>query len=201
MAKSKKATKKRAKRQAGPRNSATARTVSWVTVGGAQCLNQTDAARWFGVSVSMFRRYEIEPTAKRGREVYYSDDALKDLLQRQAYQRGFQEGHAAKPRDAADVIEAQAMADLKLTEERAETQALKNAQLRRELAPTEALSMALGRLAGEVAGVLDGLPGRVKRRVPKLTRSEIEAVQRECVKAMNACSDIELEIADVDPGD
>ena len=193
MTGSKKASKKKAKRAKPARNTATARTVIWTVVGDELCLNQTDAARWFGVSVSMFRRYEIEPSVKRGRDVYYSESTLKDALRRQSYQRGFQEGHAAKPQNAGDIIEAQALAELRLTEERGETQALKNARLRRELAPVEALTLALGSLAGEISAIVDGLPGKIKRRQPKLNKSDIEVIQRECVKAMNACAEAGLD--------
>jgi len=175
-----------------------------------RCMNQTDAAAWVGVSVTMFRQYQVEPHARRGREVYYSEGSLKELIRKQAYDRGYKAGVSATPVDAADLLTAQARAELRLTEERGETQSLKNAQLRRELIPVQVISMVLAKIGSQISGALDPLPGALKRRVAKLTTADIHTVKEVIAKCKNTAAaatvdwdefDIEFDAKTGDSGD
>lgn len=82
----------------------------------------------------------------------------------------------------------------KLTAAQCEGQELKNAQLRRELAPISLLSWTLGKVGNQIGAVLDSIPLKVKKVVPRLTAVEVEHIKREVVKAQNAASRITVDL-------
>lgn len=92
-----------------------------------------------------------------------------------------------------------AAGDLDLAEERAklakaqrEKIELQNAVTRRELAPVGVLEQVLSNAAAKIAGVLDAIPGGLRRRNKKLTAKDIEHVAGEIAKAQNAVADLRL---------
>jgi len=153
----------------------------WVT--------QQEAAQLSGVSVQMFQRYGLEPVERRGRSTYYTADQVLQHRDERAYRKGFEagfrEGKESAPEDVAGLITSQARADLRLTEERAETQALKNAQLRRELIPVQVVSMVLAKIGAQISGALDPLAGQLKRRIPSMTTADIHVVKEQVAKCKN----------------
>lgn len=82
----------------------------------------------------------------------------------------------------------------RLTKEQADNTALRNAQLRRSLAPIAALEWALGRAGAQISAILDAIPLKVKRRVPKLTASEVEIIKREITKAQNMAARVVVDL-------
>ncbi len=62
-----------------------------------------------------------------------------------------------------------------------------------EVAPIAILEDALLRISEQICSILDSLPLRIKKRVPKLTAREIENIRREIVKAQNAASESKLD--------
>lgn len=84
----------------------------------------------------------------------------------------------------------------RLAKEQTETAALKNAQTRRELAPIVQIEWVLGKVGSEIAAILEGIPLKVKRRVQKLTASDIGFIRREVVKALNVASKITINLDD-----
>ncbi len=76
----------------------------------------------------------------------------------------------------------------RLAKEQADGQELKNAVLRKELIPVKMLEFALADISEQVSSILESIPLKVKKNLPKLTASEVEIITREIKKAMNAAS-------------
>lgn len=68
------------------------------------------------------------------------------------------------------------------------------ARLRMELAPISTLSTVLGRVGARISAILETIPGKVKRRAPRLTAAEIEVIKKEIVKAQNAAAKVNIEL-------
>jgi terminase small subunit / prophage DNA-packing protein len=74
-----------------------------------------------------------------------------------------------------------------------------NAVTRGELAPVILIEEVLTKTASKVAGVLDTIPGMVRRRVPQLNADEIAMIGMEIAKARNAVASMSLSDLSDDP--
>ena len=90
--------------------------------------------------------------------------------------------------------------DLNLVTERAglakaqrERIEMQNAVTRRELAPVILIEEVLAKAGSRVAGILDAIPGMVKRRVPGLTSDVIDLIRGEIAKARNMAAAVSLD--------
>lgn len=168
-----------------------------------ESMTQTQAAEFCRVSVRQFQKYGLEPVGRKGRCAYYSRDQLIDWIekraQRKGYEAGLRDGKATVPEDAADLQRARDQAELKWTEERAEGQRLRNAELRRELAPVEMLTWALSDLASQITPLLTPIPGEIKRRIPKITNSELHVMREVIANALNLVAEVRLDFDAYEP--
>lgn len=89
--------------------------------------------------------------------------------------------------------------DLNLAEERAalakaqrERIELQNAVTRGELAPVSAIEEVLAKAGAKVAGILDAIPGMLRRRSELLTAADLELVAQEVAKARNIAAAVTL---------
>lgn len=80
-----------------------------------------------------------------------------------------------------------------LAKEQKERVALQNAVTRRELAPVILIEQVLSKAGSKVAGILDGIPGMIKRRVSALTASDIAMIAAEIARARNIAAAVRLE--------
>lgn len=80
----------------------------------------------------------------------------------------------------------------RLAREQADKIAMQNAVTRGELTPTIVLEQVLASAASKIAGILDAIPGLVRRRVPQLTSDEIDLVAGEVAKARNTVAAMSL---------
>lgn len=67
-----------------------------------------------------------------------------------------------------------------------------NAVTRGELAPVMLIEEVLAKAAGKIAGVLDAIPGMVRRRLPQLTSNDIGLIRGEIAKARNTVAGMSL---------
>lgn len=81
----------------------------------------------------------------------------------------------------------------RLAKEQADKVAMQNAERRGELAPTYLIEEVLAKAGAKVAGLLDAIPGQIRRRVPGLSAEDIKHIQREIAKARNLAAAICLE--------
>lgn len=70
---------------------------------------------------------------------------------------------------------------------------MQNAVTRAELAPVALIEQVLFAAASKVAGIFDGIPGLVRRRVPRLTREELDLIAGEIAKARNMVARMSLD--------
>ena len=69
---------------------------------------------------------------------------------------------------------------------------MQNAVTRGELTATIVLEQVLASAAAKIAGVLDAIPGMVRRRVPLLGADDIDLISGEVAKARNAVAGMSL---------
>lgn len=93
-----------------------------------------------------------------------------------------------------------AAGDLDLATERAglakaqkERVEMLNAEKRRELLPAILIEEVLAKAGSRVAGILDAIPGMVKRRVPGLTADVVDMIRAEIAKARNIAAAVSLD--------
>ena len=102
-----------------------------------------------------------------------------------------------------------AQGDLDLATERAglakaqrERIEMQNAVTRGELAPVVLIEEVLTKAAAKTAGILDAIPGMVRRRVPQLTADDIDLIAGEVAKARNMVAAMSLaDLNDADVAD
>lgn len=152
-------------------------------------LNLGQMAASCGISTQAFVKWGVDPVARIGRESFYDvGSVLANRLARQA-----ERARSAAPEPSADEIDSERERAL-LTREQREGQALKNAQLRKELAPIALIEWTLGKVANQIGAVLDSIPLKVKKVVPRLTAVEVEHIKREVVKAQNAAARVTVDL-------
>lgn len=93
-----------------------------------------------------------------------------------------------------------AAGDLDLATERAglakaqrEKIEMQNAVTRRELAPVVLIEEVLAKAGAKVAGILDAIPGMLKRRCVALTSDDIDMVAAEIARARNLAASVSLD--------
>jgi terminase small subunit / prophage DNA-packing protein len=144
-----------------------------------------------------------------GEMVGISQPAVSDLLMRGVLADGAAVGdwliaYCGNLREVA--AGRAASGDLDLAGERAqlaraqrERIEMQNAVTRGELSPTILLEQVLAKAAAKIAGVLDAIPGMVRRRVPQLTAGDIDLIAGEVAKARNTVAGMSLvDLADDD---
>ncbi len=69
---------------------------------------------------------------------------------------------------------------------------MQNAVTRGELAPVVLIEEVLTKAASKTAGILDAIPGMIRRRVPVLTADDIGLIAGEVAKARNMVAEMSL---------
>ena len=96
-------------------------------------------------------------------------------------------------------LREQAAALAKAQRERIEMQ---NSVTRGELAPVVLIEEVLTKAASKTAGILDAIPGMIRRRVPVLTADDIDLIAGEVAKARNLVAAMSLaDLKDDDSAD
>ena len=115
------------------------------------------------------------------------DSPLDEI--RIAYIRRLREQAAGRFSDGPlDIMNERA----RLAKEQADRLELQNAQTRKELAPIVLIEHVLAKAGVRVAGILDAIPGMIRRRSPLLSSSDIDCISAEIAKARNISAAISL---------
>lgn len=168
-------------------------------------LNKGQVAKGLGISVQAFDKWGVEPVAQRHKfgEAFYALRDIVEFCERRAAERErkkYERYVSTDPGDSpAEILLAKEKAELRWTEERAEGQRLRNAELRRELAPVEMLTWALSDLASQMAPLLTPIPGEIKRRIPKITNSELHVMREIIANALNLVAEVRLDFDAYEP--
>lgn len=80
---------------------------------------------------------------------------------------------------------------LRLTTANAEKIEIQNQIAKGKIVPIELLTTILSEVSGQIAGSLDTIPAKIKRKHPQIDNQLIEAIKFQIVKAMNSISDID----------
>ncbi|MHB1360406.1 MAG: terminase small subunit [Rhodocyclaceae bacterium] len=144
-----------------------------------------DAERWRVKHLDGMRTKQHRLDGNTGRKV----------TQRAAGGQPVERGSAVSPVVASPVVAT--MADLvaertRLAKEQADKMAMQNAVQRGELAPVALIEEVLTKAASKVAGILDAIPGMIRRRVPLLTADDIDRIAAEIAKARNRVAGMSL---------
>lgn len=150
-------------------------------------LNQRQMAESLGIQPRTFANWRVPAAGQEGRHKLYSvADVLANRLARQARQAREQidrlEARVAEletdedGKTHAEILAEQHRERTRLLREQADAQALKNEIQRHEVAPFGFLTFLLGRLANQIAGVLDGLPAEAMR-AGKLTAQQVDKLR------------------------
>lgn len=155
-------------------------------------LNKSDMAKSLGISVQAFDKWGVLPAERRGREVLF--DVRSVVENRLAHQGGKQQ-----PGDPEDETLAQKREyeSWRLTKAQADAVELANEKKRGEVVETEFCIFILARMAGEIAGILDGIPLSMQRRFPDLEGRHIEFLKGDIAKARNQSADLASIIPDL----
>lgn len=86
----------------------------------------------------------------------------------------------------------------RLAREQADKIAMQNAVTRGELTQTVIIEQVLAGTAAKIAGVLDAIPGMIRRRVPQLSAADIDVISGEIAKARNAVAGMSLHDIDAE---
>lgn len=149
-------------------------------------MNGKTAARSAGVSVQAFTAWGVEQVGAIGRERFYTVEAIvANRLARAEERRPVPPTQQDLDADTERVL---------LTREQRIGQELKNAQTRRELAPVDLIDWTLGRVGSQIAAILDSIPLKVKRLVPRMTATELDHIKRELSKAQNAAARVTVDL-------
>ena len=70
---------------------------------------------------------------------------------------------------------------------------MQNAVTRNELAPVALIEEVLSKAGGKIAGILEAIPGAVKRRVPNLSGEEIKTIAGEIARVRNVVASMSLD--------
>lgn len=155
-------------------------------------ITQEKMAAHCKMSISGFRKWQVEPAGKNGRQVFYRfSDVLKNRLTNL-------ESRLTKSASTGEISRAERVAKLRLIEAQAEGQEIRNAQLRRELAPVAVIEWTLGKVGSQIAAILDSIPMQLKKRNSKLTASNIELIKREIIKTQNIAAQVQVDYDEYD---
>lgn len=66
--------------------------------------------------------------------------------------------------------------------------------MRKQNVPVEAIEYVLSRVAAELRGLLDPLPGQVKKQMPALSAQAVDELKKAVTKAGNVCSRVTVHL-------
>ena len=154
-------------------------------------LNRTRMAASLGISTQAFDNWRVDSCARIGRETFYTVDAvLQNRLAKQA------ERLANSPDEQDTQINREQAEREKtlLTREQRIGQELKNAQTRRELAPVSLITWTLSNVGAQISAILESIPLKVKKLLPKLNAADIDHITREILKAQNVAARVTVDL-------
>jgi phage terminase Nu1 subunit (DNA packaging protein) len=159
-------------------------------------LNKTDLCKSLNISTTAFDKWDVPAHSKKGRECLYT---MADVVgNRVANERKkHQLGKSGKPDGEDDDKPNIDFERYRLTKAQADGQELKNEKDRKEVVEVGFCTFLLGRIAAQVAPVLDQIHIRVKRKFPDIPERTIDAIKAEVIKSQNTVSNLADGIEDL----
>jgi phage terminase Nu1 subunit (DNA packaging protein) len=155
-------------------------------------LNKSDLCKSLNISTTAFDKWNVPAHSKVGRECLYT---MSDVVgNRVANER---KKHVSKPLDDEDDKPNIDFERYRLTKAQADGQELKNEKDCKEVVEVGFCTFLLGRIAAQVAPVLDQIHIRVKRKFPDIPERTIDAIKAEVIKSQNTVSNLADGIEDL----
>ena len=152
-------------------------------------INTKQMAASCGISVQAFSQWGVPKAGAIGREVFYTvDDVIENRIA-----KARERWEASQPPPSPEDLQADKERTLLVREQRI-GQELKNAQTRRELAPVALIDWTLSKVGAQISAILESIPLKVKKMLPRLTATEVEHIKRELVKAQNAAARVTVDL-------
>lgn len=148
-------------------------------------LNKSDMASSLGISVQAFDKWGVKPVERRGREVMYDMRSVLDNRLNHQSQK-----HQPDDPDEESFSKKKEFESWRLVRAQADGVELANEKKRGEVVDSGFCIFVLARLAGEIAGILDGVPLSMQRRFPDLESRHIEFLKIDVTKARNKAADL-----------
>jgi terminase small subunit / prophage DNA-packing protein len=156
-------------------------------------LNRKNMAASLGISTQAYDNWNVTPAAKIGRESFFTvDDVLENRRRKDAERFEEEKSQLSKPFEKEEYDKEKTL----LTREQRIAQELKNARSRAEVAPISLIEWTLSNVGAQIAAVLEAIPLKIKKLMPRMTASEIEQIRREVINAQNAASKITVNLDD-----
>lgn len=148
-------------------------------------LNKKDMAASLRISVQAFDKWGVEPAKKDGREVFYDVRSVLD-------NRLTHKNETKKTDEESDQLDEEIKAErLRLLKAQANEQERENARAEALLVDTAFCTFVLSRVASEIASILDTIPLAYQRKFPGLSKSHVNHLKGEIIKARNKAAKAE----------
>ena len=160
-------------------------------------INKKDIAATFEISVVGFDKWEVEPVAKIGRETFYlashvaanrtekQTRALKSKIERLEGSGGDEE--SLDPQKEKTLLDREKRIGQELT----------NDKNRGDSFPTKLAGYVMSTICSEMVAVLESLPAKLKRVMPKMTATQMTLIKKEIAKCRNSAADVEEKLDDI----
>jgi phage terminase Nu1 subunit (DNA packaging protein) len=171
-------------------------------------LNKGQMAKALGISVQAFDKWEVQPVARRHKygEAFYSVGDVVEFAEERAraqerkrWEKYVSDEVSLTDFNPVEVEAKQLLADLRLTEAKAEGQELRNQVAQRLQAPVEMVTWALAQIGAQISAALDPLPSKIKHRLPELTTAEVHLIKEEVAKCKNIAAEARIDWDEYDP--
>lgn len=155
-------------------------------------LNKKDMARSIGISVQAFDKWNIDPVARIGRETFYAvDDVLDFYVERELARLAPQDNQPGSDiekqllNEELPLKQRRDLLSLQKLERENHRLGLQNAVLEGRSLPAWGVSDVLSKILARAGEVFDGIPLKIKRKLPKTDKRVIEMIKAELVKVQN----------------
>jgi phage terminase Nu1 subunit (DNA packaging protein) len=150
-------------------------------------LNRTTTVASLGITRQSFDAWKVQPVAKIGRETFFT---MQDVVAARV-------AHAIEKTQAQYSVDEDELGGLNPIAEKAKLdrqkrigQELANEKARGSLFPVVAAEYIFAQIGAEIAAILDTLPAKIKKSLPKTTRTQLYHVEKEITKARNTAADV-----------
>jgi phage terminase Nu1 subunit (DNA packaging protein) len=152
-------------------------------------LNRKDMAASLGISGAAFDKWKVQPIARIGREAFFTvEDVLANRINHKTAQLQAKISELETEDDGEENGKINPLLEkARLDREKRIGQELTNDLAKGNLFPITAAEHVFSRVGVEMASILESLPAKMKRIMPKMSATQLNEVKKEIAKARNSC--------------
>jgi len=149
-------------------------------------INRKNVIALLQITGQSFDAWKVQPKGKFGREIFFDlSEVIANRVAHKEAQIKIKYGAVADTEDQGlklNPIDEQA----KLNREKRIGQQLANDQKMGNVFPIVAAEYVFSRMGAEIAAILESLPAKIKRTMPKMTATTVNEIKKEIAKARNS---------------